>query len=267
MKYFICKLNINENLFSDFDRIKNELIPKAINSYKNPHELEKIGNKNMTLSDINNEISGIITGKIYIQNNIKSDYYNDSTGTTEKTSQDQGKTNNFIYLIESEFLLLSVNKKDLLKRLREFSELIEIANEEIGNLEINPISISKEIRDIILNRKIISFKAEYIAPNDPKTAQGMFKNIEDLKATKAKESYYNKNGLSLTTENNTIKEPINNLLDNIEHGYGSVEIEDDNKEKITSHDNVLYVNDIKDEEIKKPNFINRIKNLVKKKEE
>ena len=264
MTYYICKLNINENIFTNnFDEIKSELIPEALKSYKQPHPVERILDKDVTLSDINDEIEGIIVGKIYTAINKESNRYNDKTGTTEKETIDDGKTNDFIYLVEDELLLVRITKKELKKSLDRFATLIERTNPEIGELKINPIPEVKELRETILNRTIISFKVTYIAPNDPRTTRDMIGIAEDIHAAKAEELYSGKHGLELT-ENGEIKPFINNHIISAENGYANIELEDSQKKKISSQKNLACIKDIKEKSIVDRSIINIVKGILRK---
>lgn len=240
--YYVAKLNINGNIFTDeknFNKIKTELIPNRILSFKNGNSKNYITQKKKkyTFADIEKLDEDIIFGKIVKLFNRELENVNE--GKTLKKWEQDGKECKFFYSIENELFLLQ--KCDLYKGgnalLDIIANLIE-TDYNIGELKIKLLKTSQDIRKILIRDKIKEIQFNYIHPNDQTTldqfSQAM-NSIEastgnmTMKAAKEKE-------LVLADKYGNAKPITQDMLKYINNGYGDIIAVKTDGSKLNSND-------------------------------
>ena len=101
--YYIAKLNINGNIFTDnnnFNKIKTELIPNRILSFKDGYSITQKHVK-YTFADVEKLSKDIISGKVVKL--FDRELENVNKGKTLKKLEQDGKECKFFYSIETHY--------------------------------------------------------------------------------------------------------------------------------------------------------------------
>lgn len=240
--YYVAKLNINGNIFTDdknFNKIKTKLIPNKILSFKNGNSKNYITQKKekYTFADIEKLDKDIIFGKIVKL--FDRELENVNEGKTLKKWEQDGKECKFFYSIENELFLLQ--KCSLYQGGNELLNIIENLIEtdyNIGELKIKLLKASQDIRKILINDKIKEIQFNYIHPNDKTTLDQFSEAMNSIEASTGNMNWKaaKEKTLVLADKYGNAKPITQDMLKYTNNGYGDIIATKDDGSKIKSND-------------------------------
>lgn len=236
--YYVAKLNINGNIFTNsknLQEIKGVLIPNRIKQFKiqkNDNRFYTYRNHIYTLANISELSENILEGDIIKE--IKTTIQELRGSKTEKRNVDDSISIHFFYIISEELIFIEKNQYYRDSILEIFGNLISLNNIDIGDIKINLLNRISNIKNFIQKNDIRRITFKYIMPNDPKTDTGVAKILSELNANNATQTFSNSEGLSLTDDNNKMKEYTKEILEFAKKGYGTVIAKDSSGNTIKS---------------------------------
>ncbi|MBS1004949.1 hypothetical protein JK163_01260 [Levilactobacillus brevis] len=227
-RYYLAKLNIIENIFTeDMQRIKMELIPQRVLSFKNDTLFYTVGHKidgesraKWTFSDVEQMSSNIISGNIAKQEEVTR--FEIREGKSVKSVANDAKLVKFFYLIGEELLLIQSNSGiNYADSIIIFRQLL-LLNDDlhlIGDIKINVLSNQSKAIEELISKPVRKITLKYHVPNDPKTLNTISDILLDAHAQKGKFEIQNPDGLK-ATEHGKLSRVFSNIISITKKGYG-----------------------------------------------
>lgn len=259
-KYYLAKLNITENIFTDdIEKIKLDRIPKRILSFKQStmfysvgHKISGEGKTKWTFSDVDQMDDDIISGNIAKQESI--DRIEIKDGKSIVSTENNAKLVKFFYLVKEELLLVQsnadINSADSVIIFRQLL-LLNDQLHLIGDVDVKLLTDQSHLINELMSKPVRQIVLNYRVPNDPKTINRVSDILLDAHAKTGALKMENPDGLE-SKENGKLSKVFSDITTIVSKGYGTWKAKVGNKKnsKIISSDSSPVTKNISDDALK-----------------
>lgn len=259
-KYYLAKLNITENIFTDdIGKIKLDRIPKRILSFKQStmfysvgHKISGEGKTKWTFSDVDQMDDDIISGNIAKQESI--DRIEIKNGKSIVSTENNAKLVKFFYLVKEELLLVQsnadINSADSVIIFRQLL-LLNDQLHLIGDVDIKLLTDQSHLINELMSKPVRQIVLNYRVPNDPKTINRVSDILLDAHAKTGALKMENPDGLE-SKENGKLSKVFSDITTIVSKGYGTWKAKVGNKKnsKIIRSDSSPVTKNISDDALK-----------------